>query len=300
VTSAETKVAVVGAGIMGSGIAQASAMAGYATTLVDIDPSQLEKARHAIEVSLSRFVKAERFSPDAASSIMESIAFERELAKGGAGAGVVVEAVPELLELKQRVLTAATAHCAADALLATNASQLSISSIASALGQFEPRLVGLHFFNPPVIMKLVELVCGLRTSADAVERGKAFASSLGKEVVVCRKDTPGFITTRAYVALRLECIRILEEGLASASDIDKALKLGFNLPMGPLELGDFNGLDTNLHVMEGLERAYGDRFRPPPVLRAMVAANMLGRKTGQGFYQYDTEGNKLGESETHA
>jgi 3-hydroxybutyryl-CoA dehydrogenase len=151
------------------------------------------------------------------------------------------------------------------------------------------RVVGLHFFNPPVMMKLIEVVAGIQTSDETISRAQEFAASIGKETVVCRKDRPGFITTRAYVALRLECLRILEEGVATAEDIDKALRLAFGFPMGPLELGDFNGLDTNLKVMDGLCAAYGDRFRPPPLLRTMVASNLLGRKSGAGFYRYDAD-----------
>jgi 3-hydroxybutyryl-CoA dehydrogenase len=143
------------------------------------------------------------------------------------------------------------------------------------------------------MMRLVEVVAGTLTSPEEVERARAFGHRLGKEVVVCRKDSPGFITSRAYAILRLECIRMLEEGVASAQDIDTALKLGFNFPMGPLELGDMNGLDTFLHAVTGLAEAHGDRFRPTVGLRNMVAANRLGRKTGAGFFDYDDEGRKL-------
>ena len=178
----------------------------------------------------------------------------------------------------------------AGALLGTNTSQLSITSIATALGDDAGRLVGIHFFNPPVMMRLVEIISGLQTAPAEVERARALAARLGKEAVVCRKDSPGFFTSRVYAILRLECVRMLEEGVATAQDIDTALKLGFNFPMGPLELGDMNGLDTYLHALEGLTEAYGDRFRPTVGLRNMVAANRLGRKTGAGFYEYDGDG----------
>jgi 3-hydroxybutyryl-CoA dehydrogenase len=271
---------------MGSGIAQSCAMAGHETTLQDVSAAQLEKARAAVETSLGRFERSGRLDADGVAASWAGLQLSEDLATA-AGAEVVVEAVPEKLELKHEVIAASAAVAAPDALLATNTSQLSISSIATVLGDDAPRLIGLHFFNPPVMMKLIEIVAGDRTAPATLAAAQSFCASLGKETVVCRKDSPGFISTRAYVALRLECIRILEEGVATAADIDKALRLGFNLPMGPLELGDFNGLDTNLSAMEGLSEAYGERFEPPQILRSMVAAGKLGRKTGAGFYDYD-------------
>lgn len=283
------RVVVIGGGTMGNGIAQVCAMAGHETGLQDVSAEQLEKARASIESSLARFERKERIDAAGVAATLERLELTEDLAAAAAGAGVVIEAVPEVLELKHDVLRRAAAVAAPEAILATNASQLSISEIAGGLGEDAPRAIGLHFFNPPVMMELVEIVAGIRTAEETIERAREFCGSIGKETVLCRKDTPGFITTRAYVTLRLECIRILEEGIASAEDIDKAMKLGFNLPMGPLELGDFNGLDTNLRVMESLTETYGERFRPPPTLRAMVAAGMLGRKTGAGFYDYPDE-----------
>jgi 3-hydroxybutyryl-CoA dehydrogenase len=288
------KVLVIGSGIMGNGIAQVCAMSGHETTLQDISGEQLEKARATIETSLARFEKKGRIDSAGVAETWERLSFEADLGTAAAGVEAIVEAVPEKLDLKVEVISAAAAAADPDVLLGSNASQLSISKIASALGDAAPRVVGLHFFNPPVMMKLVEIVAGVRTADRTLERAAEFCASIGKETVVCRKDTPGFITTRAYVALRLECIRILEEGIADAADIDKAMKLGFNLPMGPLELGDFNGLDTNLSVMEGMTEAYGERFRPPAAFKTMVSAGMLGRKTGRGFYDYSDpeEGNR--------
>ncbi|WP_370327872.1 3-hydroxyacyl-CoA dehydrogenase family protein [Euzebya sp.] len=280
------KVAVIGGGIMGSGIAQLAAMAGHAVAIRDVGEAELGRARDAIESSLAKLCEKDRLSEAEADAARESLTFTTALDEAVGAADVVVEAVPELLEVKHQVLAEVVAAAPAGALLGTNTSQLSITSIGAALGDDASRLVGMHFFNPPVLMRLCELVRGLATADDALERAREFATGLGKTVVVCQKDSPGFITSRAYAILRLECLRMLEEGVATAEDIDTAMKLGFNFPMGPLELGDFNGLDTYLHAIESLERAHGDRFRPTVGLRNMVAAGHLGRKTGRGFYDY--------------
>jgi 3-hydroxybutyryl-CoA dehydrogenase len=283
------RVTVIGGGTMGNGIAQVAAMAGHEVALQDVSADQLEKARATIENSLARFQRKEKIDAAGVAGVWERLELGEDLAAAARDADVVVEAVPEVLELKHEVLAGAAEAAKPDALLGTNTSQLPISRVAAGVGAHAARVVGLHFFNPPAMMKLVEIIAGIRSSDAALAQAREFCASIGKETVLCRKDTPGFVTTRAYVALRLECIRILEEGVASAEDIDKAMKLGFNLPMGPLELGDFNGLDTNLHVMDSLTATYGERFRPPPILRTMVEAGMLGRKTGRGFYDYSDE-----------
>ena len=286
-------VAVLGGGIMGNGIAQIAATAGDDAVVRDIDEAALERARSAIETSLGRFVKKERLTAGEADAVLGRISFTTDIESAARSADVVIEAVPEVLDLKRSVWQAVVELAPEHALLGTNTSQLSITSIAVALGKQAPRLVGIHFFNPPVMMRLCEVIAGTETLPEEVERACEFGRHVGKEVVVCRKDSPGFITSRAYAILRLECIRMLEEGIASAQDIDTALKLGFNFPMGPLELGDMNGLDTFLHAVTGLAEAHGDRFRPTVGLRNMVAANRLGRKTGAGFYDYDDEGRKV-------
>ena len=286
-------VAVLGGGIMGNGIAQIAATVGDDAVVRDLDEAALERARSAIETSLGRFVKKERLTADEAGAVLGRIRFTTDMETALRGADVVIEAVPEVLDLKRSVWQTVGELAPEHALLGTNTSQLSITSIAVALGRQAPRLVGIHFFNPPVMMRLCEVIAGTETPPEEVERACEFGRHVGKEVVVCRKDSPGFITSRAYAILRLECIRMLEEGVASAQDIDTALKLGFNFPMGPLELGDMNGLDTFLHAVTGLAEAHGDRFRPTVGLRNMVAANRLGRKTGAGFYDYDDEGRKV-------
>jgi 3-hydroxybutyryl-CoA dehydrogenase len=286
------RVAVLGGGIMGNGIAQLAAMAGDEAVVRDVDQPALDRARTAIEKSLPRFVKKGTLSQEEADAVLGRLSFETDLAAATTGADVVIEAIPEVLELKREVWTEVVRHAPAGALLGTNTSQLSITSIAAALGDAAPRLVGIHFFNPPVMMRLVEVIAGTQTRPEEVDRAREFGRRLGKEVVVCRKDSPGFITSRAYAILRLECVRMLEEGIASAEDIDTALKLGFNFPMGPLELGDMNGLDTYLHAITGLAEAHGERFRPTVGLKNMVAANRLGRKTGAGFYTYDEHGTR--------
>jgi 3-hydroxybutyryl-CoA dehydrogenase len=289
-----TKVAVIGAGIMGSGIAQLAAMAGHRVACTDVQEGQLERAQESVDRSLGRFVKAQTLDAVAAAAARSRLEFTKDFNEAVNHANVVIEAVVEDLELKRTLLASAAKGAEPDALLGTNTSQLSITRIGQSIGPAAQRLVGMHFFNPPVMMKLTELICGLETSQETLSRARSFAQGLGKEVVVCCKDTPGFITSRAYAAIRLECVRMLDEGLASAEDIDKAFRLGFNFPMGPLELGDFNGLDTFLRVLDSLTEAYGERFRPTPTLRNLIAAGHFGRKSGRGFYQYDAQGRRIG------
>lgn len=282
------QVAVVGGGVMGNGIAQLSAMSGHEVRLVDISPDRLTSALESIGSSLDRFIKSGKIESDARADILGRIRTSTQIADAVAGVDIVVEAVPERLDLKHDVLSEAAKHAPRTAVLGTNTSQLSITAIGSVLGDDAHRVVGMHFFNPAVLMRLVELIRGLETSTETLQRAEVFAGSLGKETVVCRKDSPGFLTSRFSAILRMEALHMLEEGLASAEDIDKAVKLAFNHPMGPLELGDFNGLDTYLDALTGLYAAHGERFRPPVELKNMVAAGRLGRKSGRGFYDHRT------------
>jgi 3-hydroxybutyryl-CoA dehydrogenase len=280
------KVAVIGGGVMGNGIAQVSAMKGFDVTLVDITEDRLEVAKAAITKSLDRFAKSGKIDEAERDAVLGRLNFSTSIAEAVAGAGVVVEAVLERLDVKHDVFKQIVAHAPADALLGTNTSQLSITAIAGAVPEHADRVIGMHFFNPAVLMRLVELVKGFETSDETVERSKAFAEALGKEHVVCQKDSPGFLTSRFSAILRKEALLMLEEGLATPADIDKAVKLAFNHPMGPLELGDFNGMDTYLDALNGLHAAHGERFRPTVGLKNMVAAGLLGRKSGRGFYDY--------------
>ncbi len=289
--------AVLGTGIMGSGIAQAAAMSGYEVVAYDVSEEALDRAKATVEHSLSRFVKAGKLGIGGSATALEHITFTTDLQKSVRDATIVIEAVPEILELKREVLRAAISGAPDNALLGTNTSQLSITSIGANLGAAASRLVGMHFFNPPVMMQLVELICGLSTTDESLERAREFCESLGKEVVVCRKDSPGFLTSRAYAALRLECVRMVEEGLATPADVDTAFRLGFNFPQGPFELGDANGVDTFVYVLEALATAYGERFRPTPMLRNMIAANRLGRKSGRGFFEYTADGTRLDDEQ---
>ena len=274
---------------------ETDAMVAYA---YDVAAASLANAQEGIQRSLSRLVRAEKMTEAESQATFDRIRFTQDLAEAVSEADVVIEAAPEILELKQELWRAVVLHAPVSALLGTNTSQLSVTRIASCLDDNSSRLIGIHFFNPPVMMKLVELISGINTDPAEIERASEFAHYLGKEVVVCRKDSPGFITSRAYAILRLECVRMLEEGIATAEDIDKALRLGFNFPMGPLELGDMNGIDTYVHALTGLAEAHGERFRPTVGLKNMVAAGRLGRKSGRGFYRYDREGRRESNSDS--
>jgi 3-hydroxybutyryl-CoA dehydrogenase len=277
--------AVIGSGTMGHGIGQLAAMRGVTVRVFDVDEAALERARASVADSLSRFVRKETISESESEEIKARMAWVSDLDDALSSVDAAIEAVPEILELKRKVFTDLDARTGKGVLLATNTSQLSITAIASATKHPE-RVVGMHFFNPPVMMKLVEIIRGTKTSDAMLQAVVDFAAQLGKESIVCQRDTPGFITTRAIMALRLECIRIFEEGIASMEDLDKAMRLAFNHPMGQFELNDYNGLDIALQGARNLREAYGERFAPPPSLVARVAAGQLGRKTGSGWYEY--------------
>ena len=279
-------VAVLGAGTMGHGIAHVCAAAGLDTRLFDIDDEALARARARIVANLDRGVDLGKVEPVQRDETLDRLTLEADIQAAVEGTQIVVEAAPERLELKQELLGRAAIGVAADCLLASNTSSLSITAIAETLPGPE-RVVGVHFFNPVHIMSLVEVVRGDRTAERVVEQARSFAVRLGKEPIVVR-DSPGFASSRLGLALGLEAMRMVQEDVASPADIDRAMELGYRHPMGPLRLTDLVGLDVRLEIARYLSRALGDdRFRPPELLERMVEEGKLGKKSGEGFYRWD-------------
>jgi 3-hydroxybutyryl-CoA dehydrogenase len=280
------QVAVVGGGIMGTGIAQVVAAAGLEVTIVDVDEAALERAKGRIEKSLSRAVGKGRLEQAEADATLGRIATGTDLEAAAAEADHAIETVVERLEVKLDVLARLDRACRDDVVLASNTSQFSISTLAAGTGRPD-RVIGSHWFNPPTAMDLIEVIRGVETSDETLATTLALAERYGKSTVVCRKDTPGFITSRLIVTLGLEAMRIVEEGIATAEDVDRACVKAFNHAMGPLDTMDFSGLDTTLHVAENMRDQYGERFLAPQNLRVLVRGGHLGRKTGRGFSDYD-------------
>lgn len=280
------RIGVVGAGAMGSGIAQVAASSGYEVVLRDVTEAALSRGLAGIAKSLDRVVKAGKLEAGERDAVLARIKPTQSL-QDLAGVDFVIEAVPEHLDLKIATFAELDGIVAPHVILASNTTELSITRIAAATGRPD-RVIGMHWFNPPPVMKLVEIVRGLQTSDATLKATEDISHAMGKETVVC-KDAQGFITSRALCALLTECYRIYEEGLASAEDIDLAIRLGLNHPMGPLELSDYLGLDVLVHSGEGMAEAYGDRFRLPQTVVKLVEAGHLGRKTGRGFYDYQAK-----------
>ncbi len=279
------KLVVVGAGTMGHGIAQVAGMAGAQVVLVDRSADLAEEGLRRIRQNLDTGVERGKVDAALRDRTVGRITGGADLEAGCADVDMVVEAVPERLALKREVLARAERASPAGALLASNTSSLSVSAMQKALAHPE-RMLGLHFFNPVHIMKLVEVVRGRETSDRALDVGVSFVRWIGKEPIIVR-DSPGFASSRLGVALGLEAMRMLEEGVASAEDIDAAMTLGYRHPMGPLRLTDLVGLDVRLHVAEYLHEALAaERFRPPDILRRKVDAGELGQKSGRGFYDW--------------
>ena len=287
-----TQIAVLGAGTMGRGIAHISALAGYTTNLYDVDAEQLGAAERSIHRNLDKGVEIGKLEAEQAAGAKERLALENDLAAAVAEADLVIEAAPESMEIKVELFRAVSLHCSEEALFASNTSALSVTEMAGATGRPE-RFAGTHFFNPVHLMKLLELVRGLETSEATVATLAEVGRRMGKEVVVVR-DVPGFATSRINALIGNEAFRMLEQGVASAEDIDKAVKLGLNHPMGPFEMGDLVGLDVRLSILEHLHATLGETFRPANLLRQYVQAGRLGRKTGRGVHSYDEHGRKIG------
>jgi len=281
-----TKVAVLGAGTMGHGIAQVCASAGFETRLFDVDDARVTAGRDRITANLQIGVDKQKVTSEDRDAALARLTTTTDLGRCADGVDLVIEAVPEQLALKHQVLGAAAKTAAKGAILATNTSSLSIAAIADALPD-PTRVIGAHFFNPVHIMKLLEIVVAERTAPEHVDRLRAFGGALGKECITI-KDSPGFATSRLGLVIGLEAIRMVEQGVGSAQDIDKAMTLGYGFPMGPLRLTDLVGLDVRLAIAEYLANALpdGKHFSPPALLREMVAAGKLGKKSGEGFYRW--------------
>ena len=280
----DTGIAVIGAGTMGRGIAYVALVAGHAVSLYDAEAEALGAALGRITGAFDKGIERGKVTAELRDAALARLTVATELAGALAGADVVIEAVPERIQLKREVFRAAEERAPAGALLATNTSSLPVSSIADAVAD-PARVVGMHFFNPVPAMRLVEIVRGRETTDATVERARAFAESLGKVPIVVR-DSPGFATTRLGVVLGLEAVRMVEEGVASPEDIDKAMVLGYRYPIGPCRLGDLVGHDVRLGIAEYLHEELGERFEPPALLRQMVAEGKLGKKSGQGFFPW--------------
>lgn len=278
-------VVVVGAGTMGHGIAQVCAMAGCETRLVDVSKAQVEAGIEKIRRNLDKGVEKGKVEDSVRKTALANLLGSTELEKALHGADLLIEAVPERMELKQKVFKLADEVMPPGAVLATNTSSLKVTEIA-AVTKRPDRVVGLHFFNPVHIMRLVEVIRTDKTSEGVVEFARAFSGRLGKSAIVAR-DVPGFATSRLGIVIGNEAMRMLEQGVASAEDIDTAMKLGYGHPMGPFELSDLVGLDVRLEITEYLHKEIGgDQFKPPELLKKLVAEGRLGKKTGAGFYEY--------------
>ena len=279
------KVCVLGAGTMGHGIAQVSAMAGHDVTLRDVESAPLEAGLAAVRENLDGGVDRGKVTEAESEATLEHISTTTDLDEAAAGADLVVEAVPESIELKTGVFEEVEAAVDDDALLATNTSSLPVTEIAAVLER-PGRAIGLHFFNPVHVMDLVEVVLAEQTTVRTRERAESFVEGIDKTAATVR-DSPGFASSRLGVALGVEAMRMVQEGVAGPEAIDAAMELGYRHPQGPLELTDLVGLDVRLDILEHLREELGERFAPPPILRRKVRAGHLGKKAGRGFYVWE-------------
>ncbi|MEJ7809009.1 MAG: 3-hydroxyacyl-CoA dehydrogenase family protein [Gemmatimonadaceae bacterium] len=282
------RVAVIGAGTMGHGIAYVACAAGYHVALTDSEPGAAERGVRKVEAAFDRAIERGKASPEQRARALAQLVTRDDPGDAARDADLVIEAIPERLELKRALFAELSSAARSSAILATNTSSLPIGEIATAVRE-PARVVGLHFFNPVPAMRLLEIVRGAMTSEATVETARTFASSLGKTPVVVG-DSPGFATSRLGIVLGLEAIRMLEQGVANAQDIDRAMELGYNHPVGPLRLTDIVGLDVRLAIADHLHRSFGaDTYRAPTLLRDMVRDGKLGKKTGEGFYRWEGE-----------
>jgi 3-hydroxybutyryl-CoA dehydrogenase len=279
-----TTMAVLGAGTMGQGIAHAAVASGYDTRLYDVSDGQLAKARGVVEEILKAAVALGKGTAADADRALARLATTHDLTAALEGVDFVIEAAPERVEVKVGLMADVDRLAPPEAIIATNTSALSITEMAGVLAR-PSRVAGMHFFNPVHKMKLVEIVRALESSTETLDTIEAVARRMGKETVLVR-ESPGFITTRVNASIGNEAFYMLMEGVASARDIDKALKLGLNHPMGPFELVDLVGLDTRLSILEYLHRSMGEKYRPCPLLAQYVKAGRLGKKVGKGVYDY--------------
>jgi 3-hydroxybutyryl-CoA dehydrogenase len=281
------RVFVVGSGLMGSGITQVSAQAGYKVKMHDVKQEFCDKGMEAIKFSLGKFLQKEKISQDHHDAALTNISTTVSL-EDAADADLVVEAVFEKLEIKKEVFGKLDEVCPPQTILATNTSAIPISFIAGATQRVD-KVVGTHFFSPVPLMKLCEIITGVQTSHETISVVKTWAESVGKTTVVVKKDHAGFIANRLGLPMSLEAIRMLEAGVADPEDIDNAMRFGFNHPMGPLELADFTGIDVILNASMAIYNDTKDpKYFPPPLMQRMVASGLCGRKTGKGFYDYSS------------
>src|SRR5690349_21724037 len=291
-------VAVIGAGIMGRGIAHAAALGGFRTILEDILPAALRRAEGEIRANLDKAVQLGKVSSDEAEAAFGRIEYAGTVEEAARAADLVIEAVPEEMESKIEIFTLLDKICRPETVLASNTSSLSITEIASVTNRAR-KCVGMHFFNPVHKMKLLEIVRALETDDHTIALAVEVGNRMKKETVVI-KESPGFVTSRINAMIGNEAFYLLQEGIASAADIDKALKLGLNHPMGPFELVDLVGLDTRLHILEYLHKSLGDKYRPCPLIAQYVKAGRLGRKSGRGVFEYEGTKKASGASESES
>jgi 3-hydroxybutyryl-CoA dehydrogenase len=286
-----TKVAVLGAGLMGHGIAQvASQVGGYEVSILDINQDLVDKGMKMLNDSVSRFVEKGMLSKEQGQTVVARVHPTTDLAQALDGSQLIIEAATEDPKLKLDLYKRVSELAEEGAVVASNTSSISITLLASTMKHPE-KVCGMHFFNPPQLMPLVEIIKGTRTSEETLELVRSVSAKMGKETVLCKRDSPGFIVNRILVPALNEAVFLVQEGVADPEDIDKAIKLGLNWPMGPLQLLDYVGLDTTFNITQVFMGDFQDsKYRPAPLLREMVRAGMLGRKSGRGFYEWGSPG----------